>query len=191
MYKKVFDAHNEDSVSYGTAEDKISANGKMIGGLVAGIGFGIGAFYAVEHSGIIGGDKINDVLANQGVINGKIGGLDTQMDSYHNDEMSLLNSINQKVNGTTVPQGYVPAIHDHPGMVPADHAHPGMVPANHAHTDMVPKNHAHPDMIDLKGKDFDTAVSNWLDNNLGGEWISNAAWKDGKITDYMFHNRKP
>lgn len=172
MYKKVFDARNEKAVSYGTAEDKLSGNAKMIGGVVAGVGFGIGGFYALESAGFLGSDNINDVLTNQGTINDNIGDLDTQMDSYHNDEIGLLTSINNKLNGTNtgvVPEGYVPANHDHPGMVSSSHAHP----------DMVPKNHDHPGYVSMDGK---SDLNTWLENIMDKAYPG----KDGKDWDCFY-----
>jgi len=45
MYKNVFSARNEDTVSYGTAEDKIGYKGKAISAGIAMAGsFGLGYF---------------------------------------------------------------------------------------------------------------------------------------------------
>lgn len=47
MYKNVFSAKNEDSVSYGTAEDRLTAKGAA-GGIAGTIGGGIALFIGLE-----------------------------------------------------------------------------------------------------------------------------------------------
>lgn len=193
MYKRVFDARNEDSVSYGTAEDKISANAKMIGGVVAGIGFGVGAFYAANEFGLIPNkfeDNVmehvadsynthNDVTkgfsdVNQKIdsyntaINTKVDALDTKMtvvDSKLNSMNETLNDINDG-NGTVVvnPPSPMPT----PTPVPVPTPSPNIV-------------------LDGNGTIGDQMAS-YMDKIDGGDWRASMSFKDGKLTQLTLWN---
>ncbi|MBI5355035.1 MAG: hypothetical protein HZB68_01115 [Candidatus Aenigmarchaeota archaeon] len=77
MYKKVFDTHNEDSVSYGTAEDKLTAKGvvgSLVGTIAGGAALIIGLEYAIDKGPIYWLDQrdlkriINNAYENKGSV---------------------------------------------------------------------------------------------------------------------------
>jgi len=77
MYKNVFSERNEDSISYGTAEDKLTAKGvvgSLVGTIAGGAALIIGLEYAIDKGPIYWLDQrdlkriINNAYENKGTV---------------------------------------------------------------------------------------------------------------------------